>query len=347
MRSGIRCAAAVSCLALLLTGCGGAGAGENIDQGMAAIEALDYEGALAFFEKALVEGEDEELLYRGQGIAYIGLTQYEAAAEALEKSLSECGGFVGDLEFDTNYYLAAAYYKSGNIDGAAQVYDAILGMRDTEKDAYYLRGTLELEKGDFDRAKADFDKAVSLDPKDYDCLLDIYQSLERGGYREAGEEYLRAALAEGNSISDYDGGRLYYYLQDYDNAKNSLERARDTGSAEAALFLGRTYEALGDFNYASSVYSNYLGSNPDTPEIQNQLGICKMRMGDYEAALTAFASGLACEDKTYMQTLKYNEIAAYEYLSQFKKATVLMESYLQSYPDDEKAKREYEFLKTR
>ncbi|MBO5094140.1 MAG: tetratricopeptide repeat protein [Lachnospiraceae bacterium] len=348
MKLGIRFAAAAGCLALLLTGCGKAGAGENIDQGMAAIEALDYEGALAFFEKALVENEDKELLYRGQGIAYIGLTQYEEAAEALEKSLSSCSGFVGDLEFDTNYYLAAAYYKSGNIDGAAQVYDAILGMRDTEKDAYYLRGALELEKEDFDRAKADFDKAIALDPKDYDCLLDIYQSLERSGYREAGEEYLQTALTEGgDSISDYDRGRLYYYLRDYDNAKNSLEKARDTGSAEAVLFLGRTYEALGDFNYASSVYANYLESDPDTPEIQNQLGICKMQMGDYEAALEAFASGLACEDKTYMQTLKYNEIAAYEHLSQFKKATVLMESYLQSYPDDEKAKREYEFLKTR
>lgn len=333
---------------LFPTGCGKAGAGENIDQGMAAIEALDYEEALAFFEKALVEEEDRELLYRGEGIAYIGLTQYEEAAEALEKSLAACGGFVSDLEFDTNYYLAAAYYKSGNIDGAVQVYDAILGMRSTEKDAYYLRGTLELEKEEFDKAKADFDKAIALDPKDYDCLLDIYQSLENSGYREAGEEYLQAALTEGgDAISDYDSGRLYYYLRDYDNAKNSLEKARDTGTAEAVLFLGRTYEALGDFNYASSVYANYLESNPDTPEIQNQLGICKMQMGDYEAALAAFASGLASEDKTYMQTLKYNEIAAYEYLAQFKKATVLMESYLQSYPDDEKAKREYEFLKTR
>lgn len=348
MKSEIRLAAAAGALIFLLTGCGSVKAQENINQGMAAIEALDYEGALAFFENALVENEDKELLYRGQGIAYIGLTQYEEAAEALEKSLSFCNGNVSSLEYDTNYYLAAAYYKSGDTDSAIRVYDAILAMRGEEKNAYYLRGMLELERDSFEKAEADFKKAIELDRKDYDCLLNIYQSLEKNGYREAGMEYLQNALSEGeNSMSDYDRGRLYYYLQDYDNAKNSLEKARDTGSAEAVLFLGRTYEALGDFNYASSVYANYLETHPDTPEIQNQIGICRMQMGDYEAALTAFASGLACEDKTYMQTLKYNEIAAYEHLSQFKKATVLMESYLEAYPDDENAKREYEFLKTR
>ncbi len=335
------------CLTASLTACGKKSS-ENIDQGMAAIEALDYESALSSFEKALVEGEDAELLYRGEGIARIGLTEYEDAAAALEKSLSYCNGMIGDLQFDTNYYLALAYYKSGDIDKALSVYNAILDLRSNEKTAYYLRGTLELEKDSYDLAVADFEKAIELDKKDYDCLLDIYRSLVKAGYQDAGNEYLQAALdAGGDTMADYDRGRLYYYLQDYDNAKNCLEKARDTGSAESVLFLGRTYEALGDFNYASSVYSNYLSEHPDNPQIQNQLGVCRMQMGDYENALAAFEAGIASEDKTYLQTLKYNEIAAYEYLSQFKKATVLMESYLELYPDDQKAAREYEFLRTR
>ncbi len=348
MKFKIRIVLAAVCIVLLAVGCGMGRKQDNIDQGMAAIAALEYEEALGFFETALVEGEDQELIYRGQGIAYIGLTRYEEAVEALEKSLSCSSWNVGGLEFDTNYYLAAAYYKNGDMDSAMRVYDAILDMRPGEKEACYLRGVLELEQDEFDKADADFQKAVSLDKKDYDCLLDIYRSLEENGYREAGEEYLQTALDEGESgMSDYDKGRLYYYLQDYDNARNYLEMARDTGSAEAVLFLGRTYEALGDYNYASSVYANYLEKDSDNPQIQNQLGICRMQMGEYEAALEAFEAGLASEDTAYMQTLKYNEIAAYENLSQFQKATVLMESYLELYPDDESARREYEFLKTR
>lgn len=344
----IRMALALAAVLFTLTGCGIGEKRENIDAGMAAIADLDYETALACFEKALVEGEDGELLYRGQGIAYIGMSRYGEAVEALEKSLSFCNGNIGSLEFDINYYLATAYYKEGDVDSALKVYDAILDLRQNEKTAYYLRGTLRLEKGDYDKADEDFKKAIELDTKDYNCLLNIYRSLEKHGYKEAGAEYLQAALSEGgDKMPDYDKGRLYYYLQDYDNAKNCLEKARDTGSAEAVLFLGRTYEALGDFNYASSVYSSYLMEDPDNPQVQNQLGICKMQMNDYEAALAAFEAGLASEDKTYMQTLKFNEIAAYERMSQFQKAAELMESYLQSYPDDEKAKREYEFLKTR
>lgn len=335
-------------LLIALTGCASKQNQENIDLGMTAIENLDYQEALTCFEKALEAGEDQELIHRGQGIAYIGLTQYEEAAEALEMSLADCDGNISDLQFDTNYYLATAYYKKGDIDSAMQVYDAIIALRQSEKTAYYLRGLLELEKENFQKAEQDFQTAIKLDPRDYNCLFDIYRSLEKYGYQEAGAAFLQEALlSEEESMSEYDKGRVYYYLKDYDNAKNYLEKARDTGTAEAILFLGRTYEALGDFNYASSVYANYLDREADSPQIQNQLGICKMQMGDYETALTAFQAGLASEDKTYMQTLKFNEIAAYEKLAQFKKATVLMESYLAQYPDDERAKREYEFLKTR
>ena len=88
-------------MCVLLTGCGNEKQ-ESTKQGMAAIEVLDYQGALTCFEKALADGENPELVYRGQGIAYIGLTQYADAAASLEKALSYCRGIPGSLEYDTN-----------------------------------------------------------------------------------------------------------------------------------------------------------------------------------------------------------------------------------------------------
>ena len=82
-------------------------------------------------------------------------------------------------------------------------------------------------------------------------------------------------------------------------------------------------------------------------EIYNQLGLCRIRMGEYELALTAFQTAMNIEDNGMMQTLKFNEIVAYENMKDFKTAAALMNSYLKSYPDDETAKREYEFLQTR
>ena len=64
-------------------------------------------------------------------------------------------------------------------------------------------------------------------------------------------------------------------------------------------------------------------------------------------ALEAFQTGKRMENATMLQTLSFNEIVAYEHLGEFKQAYELMGTYLKNYPDDEQAKREYEFLSTR
>ena len=47
------------------------------------------------------------------------------------------------------------------------------------------------------------------------------------------------------------------------------------------------------------------------------------------------------------QTLLFNEMVANEHVGNFKQAYLLLEQYLQKYPEDETALREFEFLKTR
>ena len=79
----------------------------------------------------------------------------------------------------------------------------------------------------------------------------------------------------------------------------------------------------------------------------NQLGLCEMTRGEYAKALEAFQAGMRLENTTMMQTLSFNEIIAYEYLGEYMQAYVLMENYLKNYPDDQQARREYEFLSTR
>ena len=125
---------AVAGLGLLLTGCGKSGQ-ENINAGMEAVEAMEYEQALTSFEAALANGEDVRLLCRGQGIAYMGLTRYEEAAQSFEKALANSNILIDDMDYDINYYLATAYYKNGELDKAVGVYDAILALKNTERTA--------------------------------------------------------------------------------------------------------------------------------------------------------------------------------------------------------------------
>lgn len=334
----------------ILTGCSLGKKHENIDAGMTAIQNLDYSGSLACFEKALVNSEDQQLVYRGQGIAYIGLAQYEEAKEALLKAISFSKTGPDSVTYDINYYLATAYYKTGELKKAIQIYNSIIALKPKETDAYYLRGSVELDNGQYDLAVADFDEAIKLAKTDYDMYIDIYLSFEKNGYKEAGQKYLKDLLDHNStSMSNYNKGRISFYLQDYDSARNSLEEARTESSddADVILMLGKTYEILGDYNYASSVYANYLKDDTTNVEVYNQLGLCKIKMEDYQASLEAFQSALATENNDMIQTLQFNEIVAYEYLGEYKQATVNMEKYLKLYPDDKKAQREYEFLQTR
>jgi len=347
-RSKKRTGLAAVLLCALLAGCGAEGTPSYTEQGMDAVAALDYEKALTLFQTAEENGEEERLLYRGMGLAYLGKTDYEAAIAYLEKALQMGDGMVENLDFDINYYLATAYYKNGQMQEAVGVYDAILGLRPEETDAYYLRGCVKLAEGNFDAAQADFDAAITQEPKNYDRMIRIYMVLEEYGYREAGLVYLQNAMQENEkSISDYDMGRICYYMGDYENARSFLERLKTTTDYGAALYLGRTYEALGDYNYAASIYAGYTEYDQTKAEIYNQLGLCRMQLKEYDAALLAFQTAMNIEGNDMMQTLKFNEVITYEYMGDYKTAAALMNSYLRSYPDDETAKREYEFLQTR
>ena len=340
--------AAVMLLSILaVSGCSTNKSTENIKQGFDAIVALEYENALTCFAAAAEVKENPQQIARGQGISYLGLAKYKEAIEQFLIALSYSNEFVDDFDFDTNYYLATAYFKNGQTAEAEKVYSAILALRD-DRDAHYLRGIVYLEEDKLAEAKADFDIALAKDSSDYDMRIEIAQALMEKDYEEEAKAYLQAALGSNEKkISDFDKGRLSYYMGDYENARNYLETAKGNKSAERVLLLGQTYEKLGDFNYAASIYSNYLTDNSENVIIMNRLGMCKLQAGDARSALSYFEQALALNNPSMTQTLKFNQIVAYEYLGEFDQASVLMKNYLQVYPDDKDALREYEFLKSR
>lgn len=328
--------------------CAGNNKMESIKTGMEAVSAMQYEEALASFDAAILNGEDKEQAYRGQGLAYMGLTQYEEARTSLLNALSFHKGGPDEMVYDINYYLAVADYKNGDLEKAIATYSSILALKDSESQAYYLRGCAYLETENYEKAISDYEKAMQLSPTDYSLFIDIYTHLEKHGYEEAGIGYLKKLLEEqSDKMSLYDKGRISYYCKDYESARNNLEEARlDSKDVTIIIMLGKTYEALGDSNYAASIYAGYL-KETENAVIYNRLGVCRLELEDYQSALEAFQAGIKLNDTTMMQTLSYNEIVAYEYLQQYNQAIVSMEAYLKKYPDDEKALREYEFLKTR
>ncbi|MBR5361261.1 MAG: tetratricopeptide repeat protein, partial [Lachnospiraceae bacterium] len=237
---------------LLLAGCDRLiGAGDNINLGMDAIEQQEYDEALGCFDRAITADEDERLAYRGKGIAYMGLGDYDKAIDAFDRALKGSNGIVKKVDYDINYYLAMAEYKKGEPDKAMEIYDAILALDDDAFEAYYLRGCLNLNRQDKAAALSDFDRAVELKRGDYDLYISIFEALSAAGYDSDGKGYINRALESGGKMTDYQSGLFSYYLGAYDDARNSLEKAREKDSSEnLILYLGKSYAALGDVNYA-------------------------------------------------------------------------------------------------
>lgn len=337
--------------ALMLTAAGcGHKEGENIKAGFACIEQSDYPGAIQCFEQAVVSGEDLELAYRGYGLAYLGMADYDNAIDFLEKALDNGGIFAGDLERDINFYMATALYKKGEAGEAASLLDAIIESDKKNADAYYLRGSILIGNDDYEGGIYNFEKAMEYADNAHEMKLSVYEVLAENGYEEKGREYLVQMLDEEKNLSDYEQGVIYFYLEEYDSARNHLEVAKQSAKKEKGriiYMLGRTYEQLGDMNYAGVLYSEYLEEDPENALIYNQLGLCKLAADDPNAAIQAFEAALALNDSSMTQTLKRNRLAAYEAAGNFAKAKSLMNDYIAAYPDDEEAQREAVFLQTR
>lgn len=336
----------------LLTGC------EKNDEdktytemGMDSLENLDFASAAAYFDSAMNAREDMQLAYRGKGMAFLGLARYADAIDMFEKALAESDGNVHKIEYDISYYLAVAQVKNKDLDGAYDTYSAIIDMDEKNQDAYYLRGNVSLSRGDKIAALEDYDQSVIMDPTNYDNYIRICKDLSAAGYEDDGRSYIQRAVNTDYKKSEYQMGVFDYYLGDYNSARTAFESSRSGNtkkdSLDLIMYLGKTYRALGDTNYAAALYEEYLASHPEEAALYLQLGMVKMDLEDYSGALSAFDSGLACNVAAYDQSLRFNKIVAYEYLLDFKKASVLMQEYLNDYPDDEAALREYEFLKTR
>ncbi len=342
---GIRALLGSMMLMMLMSGCGDGR--ENILQGMLHIKELDYQAALVSFDTAEQLNENPKLNARGRGIAYMGLTRYEEAESFFLEALGYSNGLPEDVDYDINLYLAAVYDKMGRYTEAEEIYDAILALHPGDEDVLFLRGGIRLKLNDYANAKKDMDRVVELDGQNFERVIQIYEAMEAAGHKDAGQSYLTDALQTYETkMSHFDKGRMYYYMGEYQKAYLALEEAKSKGGAAAYQYLGMAYEATGDFNYASSVYNSYLAKTPDAG-LYNQLGLCEMKKGDYEKALAAFQAGLQTGDNTMKQSLLFNEIVAYEYMSNFEQAAALMGNYLKIYPDDETAAREYQFLSGR
>lgn len=332
---------------VLLSGCNNATSSTAASANVALSQG-DYENAKILYQRCLAEDTDKRNAYRGMGLACLNLSDYDGAIKCFEDALHESNGIIKDIDIDISYYLAVAMHKAGMVNDAVSVLDSVVAIRPSSDTAYYMRGKIKLITGDESGAIADYDKTIELAPNNYDHYLRISEDLKSAGYEEDAKIYIDRAMNSGGKMPDAVKGVFEYCSGSYTDARNNLENAKKSSDSETvSLYLGRTYEALGDVDYAIGIYQEAITKFPDSGKLYNQLAVTKLNGHDYNGAIETIENGIANGNGESMQSLMYNRVVAYENIYDFDTAASYMKEYVDKYPDDANAQREYLFLSTR
>lgn len=331
----------------LLTGCGGENK-KTYEQANTDLEQGNYDYALNEYQACISAGYKLSQSYRGSGIVKLRTGDYQGAIDDLTSALNDEKTGKSDQK-DILEYRAAAELKAELYDQAMADCQTLAEDYSLNANDYYLTGCVALAMDSYDEASSNFSEAYGGDST-YEMAIQIYEAYLTQDMEADGTRYLEAALkTEAKTADDYcERGKVYYYMQDYDNARTELTTASEKGSTEAALILGMVYMAQGDTANARSFYQQYIDADGEDPaKGYNGLALCDIADGDYDSALQNISQGLGDATSDEMRDLLFNEIVVYEKKLDFSTALSKAQEYVQTFKDDEAAAKELTFLQSR
>ena len=333
-------------VALSLTGCGSE-AGKVFTAAERDLNNSSYTYALSGYQTCLEAGHEMALSYRGVGICCLRLGRYQEAVDAFTNALGMEKVGKG-LQKDLLSYRITARIPLGQLREAQEDCRRLLALGDLDADGYFLTGRVALALDSYEEARQSFESSY-LSDTDYDRAIQIYEVYVEKGMEADGTYFLELSLNKApKSAQEYcDCGRIYYYMGDYDNARNQLIEAQKKGSKESILLLGMVYMGKGDYSNARAMYTQYVTQVEASGRGYNGLALCDIAQGNYASARQVIAEGVTHATTEEMMALLFNEVVTYEMEYDFATARQKAEEYMEMFPQDQEMARELTFLRSR
>lgn len=283
-----------------------------------------YDEAIAEYDRALGKSPDNPAILLNLGLAYYKTGRHAEAAARFERAVSLSPQFkeqvtlllavcynnlgrykdavallapiekdkAGDPGFD--YLYGTALIGDGQNASGTAVINRILSLGDSAE-ARLLRGTLELSAHDRDRARADLEKAVALNPR----LSGAHARLGELLLSLGESERARAAFAQELALdpdeftSNLNMGVLAKQDQDYTEARRYFERALRTRTNDPGVRyqVANVDLATGNLGQARQALEVLIADSPDFAEAHATLATVYYRLnrsadGDRERAIS-------------------------------------------------------------
>jgi tetratricopeptide (TPR) repeat protein len=196
------------------------------------------------------------------------------------------GGAVEDCDQDRDHDLS--------IRGCSLIIDGF--AKGDKKIAYLERGNAYLGKSEYERAIADYDRAIELDPKYamayHNRGLSHYN---RRDYDQAIADYSHAIQLNPKYAVAYHGRGLAYRKKgEYDRAIADYDRVieLDPQYTEAYIVRGAAHDFKGEYDRAIADYNRAIELNPKSADAYNNRGASRHDKGEYERSIADYDRAL-------------------------------------------------------
>lgn len=265
----------------------------------------EQEQALAVYELAMAENDEDPSLYNAMGMLYIVTEEYEKAIEFFNIA----------LDMDQNFAYAYgnrghAYYKMGDYSIALSDANTALSIDPYIPQVYDMKAKAQIALEDVGSAK----KTIRLGLDIWESFADLYITL--GNVLMSEENY-------GEALVNYGLGVRY-------------------GNDEGHKGQGVAYRLIGQYDDAIESLTTYLDDNPHDMTAQMEIGLSQQALLMHDDAIVTYEAILTVvPDST---DVKYYLALSYEYIKDYEKAVELLKDVIENDQSNLQAVEELEYI---
>jgi tetratricopeptide (TPR) repeat protein len=227
--------------------------------------------------------------------------QTEQAKANAEKAVELLETPSDDAEFCAK---GAAHHVLGNYDIAIANFDRAIQLDPKQWNPYLRRGETYYRKGNYDQALADYDRAIHLNSQQPNAYHDRGLALARTGDHDlAIADFDKAIELSPQEAAIYNArGAVYARKADYNRARADYNRALQLSPQLKMIYYNRglTYAHQGDYDSALADFNKEIELNPQQADLYNARGSVYSYKGVYDRAITEYSEAIRLRPDLWM-----------------------------------------------
>jgi tetratricopeptide (TPR) repeat protein len=207
----------------------------------------------------------------------------------------------GDVSSDSYLRRGDAWSDKGDYDRAIADYNEAIRRDSKNVIAYFSRAYAWSGKGDYDKAISDYDQALGLDPKNASAYFNRAIAWNnKGNYDKAIADYDQAIRLDPKDASAYySRGNAWGNKGDYDKAISDYDQALrlDPKNASAYFNRGRAWNNKGNYDKAIPDYDQAIRLDPQDASAYYDRAYAWSGKGDYDRAIADYDQAIRLDPK--------------------------------------------------